>query len=86
MSDPEPACKTLLGPVLSSYYSKYVIIYFYYHLSFRKSSNSLSKLANLYLKNNSNCVARRFCACSYVAIIERKLCFANERLVQNFTL
>lgn len=23
--DPEPACKTLLGPVLSSYYAKYVV-------------------------------------------------------------
>ena len=27
MSDPEPACKTLLGPVLGSYYSKYVLIF-----------------------------------------------------------
>ena len=38
MSDPEPACKTLLGPVLGSYYSKYGIVYFFCHLSFRKSS------------------------------------------------
>ena len=27
MSDPEPACKTMLGPVLSSYYPKYVFIF-----------------------------------------------------------